>query len=74
MRVFCCVKQHQFIRESIAPAGIASALSDPGKPWQNGADAGFNGTLRDECVAGQGLPASRRQPCRQPTLPTVFYP
>lgn len=32
-------------------AGIATALSDPGKPWQNGADESFNGKLRDECLS-----------------------
>ena len=34
----------------ISQAGIATALSDPGKPWQNGADESFNGKLRDECL------------------------
>ena len=29
-------------------AGIETALIDPGKPWQNGADESFNGKLRDE--------------------------
>jgi putative transposase len=29
-------------------AQIETALSDPGKPWQNGADESFNGKLRDE--------------------------
>ena len=32
-------------------AGIATALNDPGKPWQNGADESFNGKLRDECLS-----------------------
>jgi putative transposase len=32
-------------------AGIDTALSDPGKPWQNGADESFNGKLRDECLS-----------------------
>jgi hypothetical protein len=27
------------------------ALSDPGKPWQNGADESFNGKFRDECLS-----------------------
>lgn len=36
------------ILEWISQAGIAIALSDPGKPWQNGADESFNGKLRDE--------------------------
>jgi putative transposase len=35
----------------IAEAGIATALSDPGKPWQNGTDESFNGKLRDECLS-----------------------
>jgi putative transposase len=39
------------ILEWIAQAGIATALSDPGKPWQNGADESFNGKLRDECLS-----------------------
>ena len=32
-------------------AGIATALNDPGKPWQHGADESFNGKLRDECLS-----------------------
>lgn len=32
-------------------AGIATALSDPGKPWQNGNDESFNGKFRDECLS-----------------------
>jgi putative transposase len=39
------------ILEWIAQAGIATALSDPGKPLQNGADESFNGKLRDECLS-----------------------
>lgn len=30
---------------------IDTALNDPGKPWQNGADESFNGKLRDECLS-----------------------
>ena len=30
---------------------IASALIDPGKPWQNGTNESFNGKFRDECLA-----------------------
>ena len=26
-------------------------LSDPGKPWQNGAGESFNGKLRDDCLS-----------------------
>jgi putative transposase len=30
--------------------GIQTSLIDPGKPWQNGTDESFNGTLRNECL------------------------
>ena len=39
------------ILEWISQSGIATALSDPGKPWQNGADESFNGKFRDECLS-----------------------
>lgn len=39
------------ILEWISQACIATALSDPGKPWQNGADETFYGKLRDECLS-----------------------
>lgn len=32
-------------------SNINIALSDPGKPWQNGADESFNGKFRDECLS-----------------------
>jgi putative transposase len=41
----------QAILEWISHTGIATALSDPGKPWQNGADESFNGKFRDECLS-----------------------
>lgn len=31
--------------------GIATALIDPGKPWQNGSTESFNGKFRDECLS-----------------------
>jgi putative transposase len=31
--------------------GIATALIDPGKPWQNGINESFNGKFRDECLS-----------------------
>jgi putative transposase len=34
-------------------SGIATALIDPGKPWQNGADESFNGKFRDECLSAE---------------------
>jgi putative transposase len=35
----------------VTEQGIESALIDPGKPWQNGANESFNGKFRDECLA-----------------------
>ena len=32
---------------------IDTALIDPGKPWQNGANESFNGKFRDECLSMQ---------------------
>jgi putative transposase len=32
---------------------IATALIDPGKPWQNGSNESFNGKFRDECLSMQ---------------------
>jgi len=34
-----------------ADNSMEMALSDPGKPWQNGADESFNGKFRDECLS-----------------------
>jgi putative transposase len=34
-------------------SGIDTALIDPGKPWQNGANESFNGKFRDECLGMQ---------------------
>ncbi|AIO67573.1 integrase core domain protein [Burkholderia oklahomensis] len=34
-----------------ADSGMEMAFSDPGKPWQNGADESFNGKFRDECLS-----------------------
>lgn len=34
-----------------AQNGMNMALSDPGKPWQNGADENSNGKFRDECLS-----------------------
>lgn len=30
---------------------MATAMSHPGNPWQNGAGENFNGKLRDECLS-----------------------
>ena len=39
------------ILEWLGTAHIDTALNDPGKPWQNGADESFNGKFRDECLS-----------------------
>ena len=39
------------ILEWLEIAGVETALIDPGKPWQNGADESFNGRFRDECLS-----------------------
>lgn len=39
------------ILEWLADQKIDTALNDPGKPWQNGADESFNGKFRDECLS-----------------------
>lgn len=31
-------------------SGIETALIDPGRPWQSGADESFTGKFRDECL------------------------
>jgi hypothetical protein len=35
----------------VVDQGIATALIDPGKPWQNGVTESFNGKFRDECLS-----------------------
>lgn len=35
----------------LSTANIDTALSDPGKPWQNGSNESFNGKFRDECLS-----------------------
>ncbi len=39
------------IQTCIADNGMNIVLNDPGKPWRNGTNESFNGTLRDECVS-----------------------
>jgi len=39
------------ILESLGKEKIETALIDPGRPWQNGADESFNGKFRDECLS-----------------------
>ena len=39
------------ITKWLVTSGIGIALSDPGKPWQNGTDESFNGKFRDECLS-----------------------
>jgi putative transposase len=35
----------------IIAQGIGTALTEPGKPWQNGVNESFNGKFRDECLS-----------------------
>lgn len=39
------------IQDWILENGMNIVLNDPGKPWQNGTNESFNGTLRDECLS-----------------------
>lgn len=34
----------------LAPCGVQLLYIEPGKPWQNGKEERFNGTVRDECL------------------------
>lgn len=34
----------------LAQVGVQTLYIDPGKPWQNGKEERFNGTVRDECL------------------------
>lgn len=34
----------------LAQCGVQTLYIEPGKPWQNGKEERFNGTLRDECL------------------------
>lgn len=34
----------------LAQRGVQTLYIEPGKPWQNGKDERFNGTVRDECL------------------------
>jgi putative transposase len=38
------------VQRWLAQAGISTLYIDPGKPWQNGKEERFNGTVRDECL------------------------
>ena len=39
------------LRSWIVAQGIATALIEPGKPWQTGVAESFNGKFRDECLS-----------------------
>lgn len=34
----------------LAECGVQTLYIEPGKPWQNGKEERFNGTVRDECL------------------------
>jgi putative transposase len=35
----------------VTDEGIATALIDPGKPWQNGVNENYDGKFRDDCLS-----------------------
>jgi putative transposase len=37
----------------LSQRGVQTLYIDPGKPWQNGKEERFNGTVRDECLNRQ---------------------
>jgi putative transposase len=44
----------EFVAHSVqlwlADCGVETLYIEPGKPWQNGKEERFNGTVRDECL------------------------
>jgi transposase InsO family protein len=42
---------HVWAYDFVFDACADGKLSDPGKPWQNGTDEGFNEKFRDECLS-----------------------
>lgn len=48
--------------------GLQMALSQPGKPWQNGTDESFNCKFRDECLSMELLSQPRRDRAVAPSL------
>lgn len=49
----------QALRDWLVEENIATAYSDPGKPWQNGLNESFNGKFRDECLDAEWFPSRR---------------
>src|ERR1051326_2880826 len=39
----------------LAQSGVQTLYIEPGKPWQNGKEERFNGTVRDECLNMQAF-------------------
>lgn len=63
-RYLRCDNGPEFVSQAllrwVTDEGIESAFTDPGKPWQNGADESFNGRFRDECLSMEWF-RSRRE-------------
>lgn len=38
------------VQRWLADRGVETLYIEPGKPWQNGKEERFNGTVRDECL------------------------
>lgn len=49
----------QAVQDWLSNAGIATAHSAPGKPWQNGVNESFNGKFRDECLNAEWFATPR---------------
>ena len=47
------------VLQGLEDMGTATALNDPGKPWQNGADESFNGKFRVVSESGMVLASGR---------------
>jgi putative transposase len=56
-RYICSDNGPEFVSSAaltwVSDFGIATALIDPGRTWQNGANEHFDGKFRDECLEMQ---------------------
>jgi putative transposase len=50
------------VQRWLAQCGVQTLYIEPGKPWQNGKEERFTGTVRDECLNGH-LFASVAEAC-----------
>ena len=51
VRVFATFTEDlEQLADWLAQCGVQTLYIEPGKPWQNGKEGRFNGTVRDECL------------------------